>query len=305
MIKNLKTNKIEDNRKEIWALLQNQNEIYGDFSNPNFLYNGDFYINQRGATSYTSQTSTITYTVDRWALSKIANTKCTKSAQGVTLQHQKTTTGSLYLQPVSDAINLRGRTVTFSLKYKNLSGKMCLSISDNGGNTTYSTETTNAEGILTLTTVVSETCTTLSCEIVKRNTTASFTVLLLEAKLEVGSKATQFTPRPYEEELSLCERFYLRVPNYWGRIARYSDYRLALIIYVNMRSLPKLAFDSYYIQQYQADSLASASFNDGFTFSVGNRTPACIRILASKTNHEVHDGLFHFNNLQLDSEIYI
>ena len=294
---------VENNRKDIWALskkLKSQNTV---FSNPNILLNGNFAINQRGSSSYTSSTSSFVYTVDRWCLAKLANVTCTVGDKRVTLKTTNTLSKALYAQFVDTSSYYAGRTVTFSIKYENLSGSMSLNIYDGTGSTR-SIITTASSGTLTVTRSLPTNATEISCEIMKRDTADSFTVDLLEAKLEVGENATMFVPRPYEEELQACRKFYNFIPDFWGRIARNNSSRLSLVLPFGMRTTPTITMESYYFQNYTYDSSGVTTYNSGFTFTPALTNSCCTRIFASKSSHGIIEGVFYFYNLHLDSEIY-
>ena len=177
-------------------------------SNPNLLINGDFKVNQRGQKQYTGMSG---YTVDRW---KNSGTYVDVNDDGaITVSHFG---GWNYCyQPVEDFKSLRGKTVTLSVKIKNItytSGKPVISIND-GVSSTNSAQIFEA-GTYFVTKTISPDATKLDCRLLLNNTAMasgeiSDIVATIEwAKLEVGETPTNFVPRLYAEELALCQRYY-------------------------------------------------------------------------------------------------
>lgn len=168
--------------------------LSSDASNPNLIINGDFRINQRGNTTYSSSG----YTVDRWQNSNNYGT-LTKSSNYITFSASG---GTAYLvQRIEDSGNLVGKTVTLSV---------CLS-----DDTIYSaTETLQA---------VANSYATIFFEwgnvrIYYYSATGYFaptihitdgnSVSVKWVKLELGSVATPYCVIPYAQELALCQRYY-------------------------------------------------------------------------------------------------
>ena len=166
-------------------------------ANPNLIINGDFRINQRGNTTYSSSG----YTVDRWQNSNNYGT-LTKSSNYITFSASG---GTAYLvQRIEDSGNLVGKTVTLSV---------CLS-----DDTIYSaTETLQA---------VANSYATIFFEwgnvrIYYYSATGYFaptihitdgnSVSVKWVKLELGSVATPYSIKPYAEELVMCERYFLKL----------------------------------------------------------------------------------------------
>ena len=171
--------------------------VVSQISNPNLIINGDFRINQRGNTTYSSSG----YTVDRWQNSNNYGT-LTKSSNYITFSASG---GTAYLvQPIEDSGNLVGKTVTLSV---------CLS-----DDTIYSaTETLQA---------VANSYATIFFEwgnvrIYYYSATGYFaptihitdgnSVSVKWVKLELGSVATPYSIKPYAEELAMCERYFLKL----------------------------------------------------------------------------------------------
>ena len=186
-------------------------------SNPNLLINGDFRVNQRGKEDYTNSTSNTTYTVDRWRISlgnsglngTVVTPKTNGSVNltgGVNLTCSNAYAGGAtpFIQVLENPQNLIGKTLTFSVYISAINSGSCRYRLSN-----YTTfETGNlAVGLNTVTYTVPSGTTQIFCGIICNATTA-FDIDIEYMKLEVGSVATPFSPRPYAEELALCQRYY-------------------------------------------------------------------------------------------------
>lgn len=175
-------------------------------SNPNLLINGDFSINQRGQEEYGNATQ---YTVDRWQLSTQINANISFNSTTKTLSNTGTTAG-YFIQRIepSDVDKIWGKTWTFSGKINgNIYSKTF---------TAPSSAPTSSQGIAPTLVCIQGLC---QIRLFYYATTGvlGFTfdiwqgsVTIEYAKLELGSVATPFSPRPYTEELALCQRYYLK-----------------------------------------------------------------------------------------------
>lgn len=175
------------------------NEIHvrlNGLASMNLLINSDFRnpINQRGETSYTSS-NVNKYTIDRWCFNPTSNDKTLTVNDGyITLQNSGSS--NLYLlQPFEKA--LPQDTYTLSINVKSISGSGDVLINGVG---VWLGEL--KVGLNSLTVIGSPTSIQLTVH-------SNSTLELYWAKLEQGSIATPFVPRPYGEELALCQRYYL------------------------------------------------------------------------------------------------
>ena len=198
------------------------NQSYSSIgSNPNLLINGDFRVNQRGQTSYTSG-----YGVDRWRVSGVLQTINNDG----TLTISDFGGWNYFEQKIEDFEKLKGKTVTLSVKIKSISytsGVPKLVIADGVNNLTSDTIPNGFSGIVTLTKTINSNATMVAIRPIENWQSGSVTdlsVIVEYAKLEIGSVATAFSPRPYAEELAMCQRYYqfLSNPNCIGR-TNYSD----------------------------------------------------------------------------------
>ena len=173
-------------------------------SNPNLLINGDFSINQRGQEEYGNATQ---YTVDRWQLLTQTNANLSFNATTKTLSNTGTTVG-YFIQIIepNDVAKIWGKTWTFSAKVNgNIYSKTF---------TAPSSAPTSSQGIAPTLVCVQNIC-NVRLFYYAQNGTLGFTfniwqgsVTIEYAKLELGLVATPYSPRPYAEELALCQRYY-------------------------------------------------------------------------------------------------
>lgn len=149
----------------------------------NLLINGNFAINQRGYVSGTATTAANQFTLDRWFI----------PTSGQSLTFTSNENGNTVTAPASgisqiiEACNVKDGTYTLSW-----TGTATAMIN--------STEIANGESI------------TLSAN---SNVTVKFASgTVYGAKLELGSSATSFISRTFEEELNKCKRYYCKTYSY-------------------------------------------------------------------------------------------
>lgn len=142
------------------------------------MINPDFRINQRGKTSYSASG----YTVDRWQYREISGNVVTPTSYGIS-----TTSGMI--QYVENIGRYAGETFTFSGELQNgtvqsVTGVLSsMTVSNN-----YMQFTLRSNG------------TDCACTLKQGNWKWT--------KFELGDEATPFYPRPYADELALCQRYY-------------------------------------------------------------------------------------------------
>ena len=175
-------------------------------SNPNLLINGDFRINQKGKPSYEGGNIP---TVDKWYTHGRAKVDVLTDGIKVTAGRGSTSnaededwTGIRYF--IENPSYLSNKTVTFSFNATGSVG-VWLGVYQNGTHVggTYSTKTVNQ----TLSSTITFGNVVDTDEIYFRFTTRNEndTITLYWVKLEVGSVATAFCPKSYEEELTACQ----------------------------------------------------------------------------------------------------
>ena len=199
--------------KEIAALsgikdnIQNQIDnsiIYSQsiISNPNLLINGDFRVNQRGKTSYThtGEQYGYTYFVDRWFA--WGENPFTFDVSTKTLTPNTSNTGnSLLSQWIEDVSGILGKTITYSVSTNDTVYSKTLNIPTTLSNNVSLGELPTSFGKLR----VWSNNNRLRFDIID---SSNQSIVLNYAKVEIGSVATAFSPRPYAEELAMCQRYY-------------------------------------------------------------------------------------------------
>ena len=195
----------------------NKNYVDSAISNPNLLINGDFRINQRGGANYTTARK---YTADRW-INREASLKVTPSSSGgVTLTIVNSITDlAMISQSIEDYEPLLGKTVTLSMKLKsnNITGGVELALYQ-ANNAYYATSKIGGQlfegtGLCSVTMQIPSSLSYSLLNVVIRFNTDAIVNEACEieyVKLEIGSIATPFSPRPYAEELSMCQRYYIK-----------------------------------------------------------------------------------------------
>lgn len=203
-------------------------------SNPNLLINGDFRVWQRG----TSFSTDGIYTADRWKASG-ANTvsrlySVTLGDGSVTRALQwsnstPTTPGILYRMEAESAMALVGKKVTLSFWAKSLSGTEGLSVNLNiptsansfGGASLFAYKSvwgstaqpsTWTKYVMYYDTLPEDVKNGLQL-VIYRGATGSPVTNIAQVKLEVGTQATPFIPRPIEEEIAACQRYFCKSYN--------------------------------------------------------------------------------------------
>lgn len=153
----------------------------GSIGNPNLLINGDFQVWQRGENLSGSEVANGKYCADRWRVYNTSNS-------------------SLIIKKVSNGISFENVT-----SYMNISQPFEDSFFEKYGVKEY-TLTKCINGVETIT---HGTIPTTNTNFVAVGFDKDCIVNYV--KLEIGSIATPFVPRPYAEELLLCQRYYYRL----------------------------------------------------------------------------------------------
>lgn len=179
--------------------LANLPDLTNMFNNTNLLINSDFRnpVNQRGNTSYSYTGSDIMYTIDRWCM----NYNCTLAINsGYITLTGNTASNNYWNQALEHALS---GTFTLSVSVKSTSGGTGYAYATNNAGDTH--RITLVPGVHTLTFDMSGLCKVGFCSL-KTGMKADIEWI----KLEYGT-ATPFVPRPYAQELMLCQRYYRRV----------------------------------------------------------------------------------------------
>lgn len=169
---------------------------------PNLLINGDFQVNQRGNTRY--EIGDLTYTFDRWCGSGWMSIE--KTSNGVKVQNNADINSNQWFMQKLET-HLSG-TFTLSVKVISKNGKAVAKI-ESTDSLIDQVDLSVGDNVLTVNT---EDLAIITIEIGGSTTYADY-VEIAYIKLEQGSIATPFIPRLYAEELALCERYTLKIPN--------------------------------------------------------------------------------------------
>lgn len=204
--------------KKTEAVSETKAWVQGAFSNPNLLINGDFQVWQRG-TEISQYAKENKYTADRWICGFVNDDK--------THTIRKDTDGSMYIDPNTGYLklrqvveipdNLRGKAVTLQVCIKSAKTDSSNAYFQMGTGT-YADGTWNSPSLSGKT--VSTDYTVFSYKFAVPTSGLPFIELycfqsnifnIKWVKLELGENSTPFVPRPYGEELALCQRYYQKL----------------------------------------------------------------------------------------------
>ena len=198
--------------------------LLNSLSNSNLLINGDFKnpINQRGLQSYTVNTK---YTIDRWIAN--GNVKIDLVDNGIKIT--PLSNGSFWdgiRQYIEDFKKISNKKVTLSIKVNSIND-LWYAYLQIGSDENYGRLEFNETGIHSITIDIGELKDKDKLSVVIDNNKASLTPIEIEwVKLEIGDHPTQFVPRPYGEELALCQRYYERSTHFLRGIISSDSIRL-------------------------------------------------------------------------------
>ena len=167
------------------------------FSNPNFLINPDFKINQRSSSTYTTTSESPIYTVDRWMLARGKATVNSDGTVTVTGTGGATNKEGYFQQRLENAIS---GAYTVSMEVVSISGTVRIAIDGEWKNVTSgknffqgvnSSNNFNSVGL---------------------QLAVGASITLKWVKLEQGTLATPFVAPNTAEELVKCARFLQVIP---------------------------------------------------------------------------------------------
>lgn len=306
-----------------------------DLANPSILINGDFRkpINQRNFSRRSYTGSNWAYGIDRWVigiLDSAGQSECVLNDGYISLK-SKANDGCINIYQILENPHLYyGKTLTGSFKYRIVKGQpnsfnvsAYNNLVKNGAffNSNTSENKLIADGewhVYTFTYTVSgqkleDNFTSLLIGIgsLDKNVsdedyswikpTVDTQIDIEWVKLELGSKATQFVPRLYGEELALCQRYYYRWGNERARYRAVGINGNQLFFFVplptTLRIIPTIN------NTFSINTLSGAGVSD-FTFAV-NIVPMGMIVHATKSTHGMSDGqLMLSDDGSLDAEIY-
>lgn len=185
-------------------------------SNPNLLINGDFRIWQRGTFLYAKNAD---YTADRWQLG--GGFQVTSDRRGLKMTKQSGISNYpvQLTQNIEISNHLSEKTMTFSFIVHCTSEQplknVIYSINLNTTNSSIvrgEYEITNTPQLISVTfktpSFLSPSISIMPFSTTTSNVETNQSVYINNVKLEIGDKVTPFSPRPYAEELMLCQRYY-------------------------------------------------------------------------------------------------
>lgn len=185
-----------------------QSTVATTFTNPNILINGDFRINQRGQTTYSSERN---YSVDRWFL---AWGTLVVNANG-SVTHSSNDVWQGIWQFIERPSRFAGKNVTLSASVANVTREAMIEIKIQYGNNpdmAIAGVRATRDGIISCTATIPEDITDNDKLFITLWTiNANESVTWNWAKLEVGNIATPFSPKTYAEELANCQRYFQNI----------------------------------------------------------------------------------------------
>lgn len=275
--------------KKIEAVSETKEWAQGVFSNPNLLINSNFVkpVNQRGQTSYTANNNTI-MCIDRWHLN-YANCTAEITNDGLKLT---ATGGELAMYEYIEE-DLVGKAVTISLE--RLDGYIL-----NATKVITSTNNTISASATGMWITLAYSSGYWRFEI---HIAQGYSITVLNAKLEIGEVRTPFVPRPYAEELLLCQRYYQRLSKpgviftVFGRTTSTVNITTVIHHYVPLRTNPTITLDSITWRGNGATGTATT-----FSSQSNDHRQTRFVVNASVQNNMVY--ALDITNLALDAEIY-
>ena len=272
-----------------------------ELSNPNLLINGDFRVNQRGKTSYThtGEAYGYTYFVDRWFA--WGQNPFTFDASTKTLTPNTSNTyNSILSQWIEDVSGILGKTITYSVSINGTVYSKTLNIPTTLSNNVSLGELSTSFGKLR----VWSNNNRLRFDII---VSYNQSIVLNYAKVEISSIATAYSPRPYAEELALCQRYYYKITQnnsiFNGFVFSESVARVSVITPQVMRTSPTMILNDVSLCRAYSNGNAYFSSNVGIgAFGENNIT---INMQATQNMTQNMGVSFRFlQPVEFDAEIY-
>lgn len=262
--------------------LDNLNQQFNNYSNPNFLINADFRnpINQRKQTTYSGGTNKV-YTIDRWCTGDADYSRTVEIVEGgVKVTNPNTEYVGTFKQLFEKVLPSDNYTATVKVK-QIISGGGTFSCLGSMG----STRVTLSEGINHVTL---NDATINGLEIMLAPNSS---IIFEWAKIEQGLVSTPFIPKPYDDELSICRRYYRQYSESMLRPQFYSNQYYGFIFGAPMRVAPTVK------------TLLISSTNDGSYIS-GSAEVNAEGVYKFFTPSEYTSAAIIVDSLELDAEIY-
>lgn len=270
---------------------------------PGILINDNFLINQRGKSSYSG---TNIYTVDQWMMQG-ATLVTPYATGGIGIQCNTASDQNLITQPLEKCWLYSGKTLTLSMKYKNLSigtnTRFVVKLWD-GVNTTFfkDADITKSSDTISLTATISSNPTTISATLIKIGTGSTFSVDIDWIKLEVNDHATPYIPKLPDNALRECQKYCLRQDI--ERCYRMSTYNANVLTFfiptpVTLRTNPTIATDA---NSYMGIYTVNGTYTNGWSsqyVSVENGIYATF----TKVGHGMTDAVLVINHATFEAVI--
>ena len=278
-------------------------------SNPNLLINGGFDVWQRG-TSFPHKHGK--YCADRWQMfMSNANDKVTWSKTSTGIKANCTTANTnghvRIWQPLNevDRAKLKGLTLTYTIKYKTNSSMACLMTELRYINLPVSTSDWNTVSYTEKYTNSSQWFTGVMFGADNYTMSLNEYIEVEYIKVELGSVATPFTPKPISQELADCQ-CYCQAQQLLGLPFRFGTnfIQASISTPVTMRAIPTLVGDIDDWQIYNNNAVAQTGFTSA---NITSKCNGSVNISFNKPNHglKVTDGIyFTTSDVILDAEIY-
>ena len=264
-----------------------QRVAYTDnISNPALNINPDFRVNQRGQSSY----SGVGYTVDMWTFTSEHGTLLVNDNY-VTISSSNT--DNWLCSCIEDGNKYLGETLTLSVKLKD--GKVYSSTGTVPNSLPSNPNKTEILRIVVDSGLVIYAYLRFDNLIqIVMTVYSGYSYDVKYVKLELGNVATPLSPRPYGEELALCQRYldlnlghayvyYMDSHNIYFAVPTTTTLRGA----VTLIGRPNVvADDGYFVVS------GSSTLEDGFTFGINEGKNNQITINAYKQNHGLTKDMF-------------
>lgn len=281
-------------------------------SNPNLLINGDFRVNQRGFTSVETTSSAdihYTYTVDRWrfvsSASRFGKLEVNGNG-GLDFTCYSAAISITQILESADTERLKGKTVTATIKVSAITGNSPLQfwIRENATWNTFAQVNITKAGTYSITGTIpsninGNALVYISYDNFQGQTTASIDWV----KLEVGSQSTDFSPRPYAEELAMCQRYFINIPadltGYSGYTANAGDYAIITMpLPAPMRIMPTITVKDLGYLRLNGQIIKPTQI------LVSGITNNCLKLRCNATLSAYYTICLMQAGFELDAEIY-
>ncbi|WP_407453575.1 hypothetical protein [Methanobrevibacter sp.] len=262
----------------------NSNDIT-QLSNPNLLINGNFQVNQRGNEFYFGEEG---YTFDRWSVYQLDVSRYLD-----TIKVSNTFTMSRSIQQRFEH-ELNG-TYTFSCYVTDIDTTEAYlwAYSDDNSTGWVESPTKLQVGLNTWTYTGNIKCFGISVP-------SGANVFLKWCKLEQGSIATPFVPRPYVEELAMCQRYYQPIDIVAPIIYKYTskDILCRFNIPIPMRGTPTVKYTT--VGTYDTSANVITATETTITFA----SWSTVIMRATLPNEIAGSSSAIWSSVGLDAEIY-